>query len=93
LQWRRLLAAASLFKLLINVSEAGELPGEFSSCARTGLASRMKILAAKEVAERDDGRTHRAIFVSALRPGGVLIEPEIEAHMTMVTAGYHRRHQ
>jgi hypothetical protein len=83
---------AALFELLVDMTEAGELPGELGARARARFAARMKVLAAKEVAERDYGRAHRAVLVGALRPGGVLIEPEIEAHAAMVSGGYDGRH-
>ena len=55
------------------------------------LAARIEIAAAEQVGGGDYGRPHGPVFVSALRPGQLFIQPEIETHAPMVTAVNVRR--
>src|ERR1035441_7589127 len=56
-------------QVLIQMAQAGELPGEAGSARRARGAARAEIAAAEEVAPGDHGGTHRAVLVGALRPG------------------------
>ena len=69
------------------MSQAGELSGEPRGARRTRRASRAEIAATKEIALRDYRRAHRPVFVSALRPRQLLVQPEIESHGVYLTPG------
>ena len=85
-------AAPALFQLLIDVTKARELSRELGIRAGAGLSARAEILPAEEVAARDHGRAHGPVFVGALRPCGVLIQPRKNPIRPMVTAGYDGKH-
>src|ERR1035441_4467271 len=55
-------------QVLIQMPQAGELPGEAGRTRGERRAPRAEIAAPEEVRLRDHGRAHRAVFVSALRP-------------------------
>src|ERR1051326_7371258 len=64
--------------MLVEMTQAGELAGEFGIARRNGAAPRAEIAAAEQVAPGDDGGAHGAILVSALRPGKLVREPEMK---------------
>src|SRR5689334_24561521 len=62
------------------MAEAGELSGELGGLGRTRLATCAEIAAPEEIAGGDDSGSHRPIFVSALGPCQLTVDPQIEAH-------------
>src|SRR5215471_1418917 len=70
--------------MLVEVAEAGELSGKLGGARRGGLAAWAEVAAAEEVGGGDHGGAHGPVFVGALRPGEVAIDPEVEANKWMV---------
>ena len=84
---RRLLAlfarqGAEFLELRVEVAERGVLAGPGR---RTRDAARGEIAAAEQIGDGDHSGAHGAVFVSALRPGEVAFQPEIEAHWLYFT--------
>ena len=66
----------------VEVAERGVLAGPGR---RTRDAARGEIAPAEQVGGGDHGGPHGAVFVSALRPGEVAFQPEIETHWLYLT--------
>src|ERR1035437_5702695 len=89
LVWSGLVRMASTLaralQMLIQMPQAGELPGEPGRAWRARRAARAEIAAAGEGRLRDHGGAPRAGFVNALPPGQLLVHPEIEPHRLHLT--------
>jgi len=70
---------ARAFQVCVEVAERRELAGVDRGARGAGLAARVEIAAAKEVGRRNHGGAHGAVFVGALRPRHLGVEPQIEA--------------
>jgi hypothetical protein len=66
----------------IEVGERGEQAGVVAAQARRSGAGGAEIAGMEAVGDRNHGNTHGAVFVEALRPGQVAIDPECERHST-----------
>src|ERR1019366_5138639 len=63
------LDAARGLQVLIQMAQAGELPGKAGRARGTRGAARAEIAAAGGIAPGDHGGAHGTVLVSALRPG------------------------
>lgn len=61
------------------------MPGVDGGSRGLRLAARIEIAAAEQVRSRDYGRSHGAVFIRALRPRNLVIQPQVEAHAFMVS--------
>ena len=82
-----MLVPAAALEVLVEVSEAGKLTRVLGTAGRLQFASGTEIAAAEEVRSRDHGSPHRSIFVGALRPGQIVVNPQVETHKPQFTAG------
>ena len=70
----------AFLQLGIQVSQGGELAGEFGLAGSLHLAARGKVAAAEQVGCGNHRRSHGTVLVGALRPREIVIHPKIEAH-------------
>jgi hypothetical protein len=61
------------------MTDGSELAGEFGAARSLHFAPRRKIPPAEQVGGRYDRRPHGTVFIGALRPGEIAIQPKIEA--------------
>ena len=71
-------------KLLVEMAERCELAGVLRIARGLQFAPRIEIAPAEQIGRRNHRRAHGAVLVGALRPGEPTVQPELEAHETIV---------
>ena len=62
------------------MAEAGELPGITGGVRGLEFAAGTEVAAAEKVGGGDYGGPHGSVLVGALRPGQIVVNPQVEAH-------------
>jgi hypothetical protein len=71
---------APLHQVLVQMAEAGELARVLGVRRGLQLAPPAEIATAKKVGDADYGGAHGTVFVRALCPGQIVVNPQMEAH-------------
>jgi hypothetical protein len=74
------LSAPPLYQVLVQMAEAGEPACKSGGRRGAELAAGIEVAVLEKVGDADYGGTHGAVFVGALCPGKIVVNPEVEAH-------------